>query len=108
MFTWQITVSLAMAGCAIACLLLICRAIHKLAKGILSIGAELQKMNAKLERIEAVSGDDTSLEAVEAAFSNFEKLKRIDKSQPQGVQREPAVPAGTARVAPPSIFSSYR
>ena len=108
MSTWQITVLLAMAGCAIGCLLMICGAIRKLAKGILSVGAELQKMNAKLERIEAVSGDDTSLEAVEAAFSNFEKLKRIDKTQPQGLHGEPVVPAGTAKVNPSSIFSSYR
>jgi len=82
--TWQITVVFVMAGCAIGCLLGICRAIEKLVKGIFSIGAELTKMNAKLERIEAINGDDTSLEAIEAAFSNFEKLKRIDVTKPLG------------------------
>ena len=82
MHTWQITVLFAMAGCAIGCFLGIYRAIEKLVKGILSIGVELTKMNAKLERIEAVNGDDTSLETLEAAFSNFEKLKRIDLTKP--------------------------
>ena len=38
-----------MAGCAIGCLLGICRAIEKLVKGISSIEAELTKMNTKLE-----------------------------------------------------------
>ncbi len=82
MSTWQITVLFVMAICAIGCLFGICRAIEKLAKGIHSLGAELTKVNAKLERIEAVSGDDTSLEAIETAFSNFEKLKRLDPTNP--------------------------
>ncbi len=82
MSTWQIIVSFAMAACAIGCLLGICRAIEKLLKGILSIKAELTKMNAKLERIEAIDGEDTSLEAIETAFSNFEKLKRFDSTKP--------------------------
>ena len=85
--TWQIIISFAMAACAIGCLLGICRAIEKLAKGIVSVGAEFKKMNAKLASIEAVSGDDPKrtkeqyepgLEDIEAAISNFEKLKRID------------------------------
>ena len=94
MFTWQITVLLAVAGCAIGCLLVGCllgiwRVTAKLTKGILSIGAELTKLNAKIERIEAVNrddpkkpmdryGPDPSFEDIEAAISNFEKLKRID------------------------------
>ena len=82
MSTWQIIVLFAMAGCAIGCLLGICRAIEKLAKGIFSIGAEITKMNAKLESIDAVNRDDISLEGVEAAISNFEKLKRIDSAKP--------------------------
>jgi len=53
-------------------------------KGVSSLKAELSKMSSKLERIEAVNGDDTSLEAMEAAFSNFEKLKRVDLTNPQG------------------------
>jgi hypothetical protein len=39
-------------------------------------------MNAKLESVEAVKGDDTELEAIEAAVSDFEKLKRIDLTRP--------------------------
>ena len=78
MSTWQIAVLFALAGCAIGCLLGIFRAIEKLVKGVLSVGAELTKINAKLESVEAVKGDDTSLEAIEAAVSGFEKLKRVD------------------------------
>ena len=84
MSIWQVIVIFAMAGLAIGCLLGICRALFKLARGISAMGAELTKMNSKLERIEAVNGDDTSLEAMEAAFSNFEKLKRVDLTNPQG------------------------
>jgi hypothetical protein len=82
MSIWQVIVLFAMAGFAIGCLFGICRAIGKLTKGISSIGAELTKMNSKLERIEAVNGDDTSLEAMEAAFSKFEKLKRVEIAKP--------------------------
>ncbi len=89
MFTWQITVLFAAAGCAVVCLLGICIAIGKLTKGLSSIGAELAKMNAKMEKVEAVDGDDLrksrdqhgpdpSFEDIEAAISSFEKLKRID------------------------------
>ncbi len=82
--TWQIIVLIAMAGCAIGCLLEICRAIDKLAKNVVSIGAELKKMSAKFEHVDTVSEDDTSLQAVEAAISKFEKLKRIDVTRRQG------------------------
>ncbi len=87
MSTWQIIVLLALAGCAVGCLIGICRAIEKLAKGVVSIGIQLTKMNSKLESIEAVNGDDPKksmdqyepgLEDIEAAISNFEKLKRVD------------------------------
>ncbi len=87
MFNWQIAVLFAVAACAIGCLLGICRAIGKLTKGILSVGAELTKLNEKIERIEAVSRDEPrapvdrfgpELEDIEAAISNFEKLKRVD------------------------------
>ena len=95
MSIWQISVLFAMAGCAIGCLLGIYKALEKLAKGILSIGAELTKMNAKLQSIEAVNREDpkkpmdesdseTSIEAIEAAISNFEKLKRIDLTKSEG------------------------
>jgi hypothetical protein len=93
MSTWQITVILGMAGCAVGCLFGVFIAVEKLAKGIFSIGAELTRMNAKLESVEAVNRDDLKeptdqyepgLEAIEAAISNFEKLKRIDLTKPQG------------------------
>ncbi len=85
MSTWQIPVLFAMAVCVIGCLLGILRAIEKLAKGISTIGAELAKTNAKLESIEvAKPTEDTSFEDIEAALSNFEKLKRIDLTHPQG------------------------
>ena len=97
MSIWQISVLFAMAGCAIGCLLGIYKALEKLAKGILSIGAELTKLNTKLQSIEAVSRDDskkpmdqsepdTSLEDLEAAIANFEKLKRVDLTKPIGQQ----------------------
>ncbi len=106
--TWQITLLFATAGCAIGCLVVICRAIQQAAKAILAVGAELKNMNTKLESIQAVGGDDTSLEAVEAALSNFEKLKRIDKTEPQKLPAQLSVPAATAKASPPSLFSSYR
>jgi hypothetical protein len=78
MSTWQISVLFAMAGCAIGCLIGICIAIERLVKGIVSIEAELTKMNSKLESVEATKGDEAELESIEAAVSGFEKLKRID------------------------------
>jgi|WetSurMetagenome_2_1015567.scaffolds.fasta_scaffold09364_2 hypothetical protein len=93
MSIWQITVFIGIAGCTIGCLLGIFRAIEKLAKSLFSIGAELTKINAKLESVEAVNSDDpkkpmdhyeSDLEAIETAISSFEKLKRIDLTTPQG------------------------
>ena len=95
MSNWQIIVLFAMAGGAICCLLGIIKAVDKLAKGIFSLGAEIAKMNAKLQSIEAVNRDDPKkpidqsepdilLEDLEAAISNFEKLKRIDLTTPVG------------------------
>jgi len=78
MSTWQVVVLFAMAGCAIGCLVGICRAIEKLAQGMLSLGTILTNLNSKLESIEPVKGDDAELEAIEAAVSGFEKLKRVD------------------------------
>jgi len=82
MSVYLLMVLFVLAVCAIGCLLGIFKAVEKLAKSIFSIGAELAKINAKLEKIEAINVDeqesDTSLEALEAAVSNFEKLKRID------------------------------
>ena len=82
MSIWQVIVIFSMAGCAIGCLLGIYRAICKLTKAVSSIGTELTKINSKLERIEAVNGEDTSLQAMEAAISSFEKLKRVEIAKP--------------------------
>jgi len=82
MSTWQIAVLFAMAGCAIGCLLGICRAVEKLVKSIFSLRTELTRMNAKLESVETIKGDDAELEAIEAAVSGFEKLKRVDVTRP--------------------------
>ena len=118
MSIWQITVLFALSACAICCLLGVYRAIEKLAKGILSVGAEIAKMNAKLESIEAVnrndlkkpmdrSESDTALEEIEAAISNFEKLKRIDLATPVGEQGKPDNSGENRKGKPASIFS-YR
>ena len=92
---WQVTVLLAMAGCAMGCLVGILRAIQSLAKDLFSVSVELKKLNVKLERVEAVSADDPersrnheasdleALEAIDAAISNFENLKRVDLTNPQ-------------------------
>ncbi len=94
MSIWLILILLAMAGCMIGCLYGIFRATEGLANGIFSVRTELVKMNAKLDRIEAVSGEDSqrsmgqqesdveAIEAIEAAISNFENLKRIDLTNP--------------------------
>ena len=91
MSTWQILVLFALAGCALGCLLAIYRAIDRLAKGLVSVGSELKRMNGKLESIEAVDKDEPKrpmdqvepeLEALEAAISQFEKLKRVDLANP--------------------------
>jgi hypothetical protein len=96
MFTWQIGVLFVMAAGTIGCLLGILRSIQKLTKSMFSIGAELTKINSKLESIETVGRDDAEkptdecepgLEALEAAISNFEKLKRIDLGVQQGNKR---------------------
>ena len=116
MLTWQITLLFVMAGCAICCLLGICIAIDKLARGIFSIGAEITKMNAKLESIEVVNRDDpkkpmdqsepdTSLEDLEAAISNLEKLERIDLTKLVGEQAE-GDSGGNRQGEPTTIFSN--
>jgi len=87
MVTWQAIVLFALAGCAIGCLLALRKAVERLSEGVFFIRTELTKLNSKLDAVEAVNRDhakgaieepDTSLEAIEAAISNFEKLKRID------------------------------
>jgi hypothetical protein len=94
--TWQLLIFIAMAGCMIGCLWRIFNAIERLTNCIDSVGIEFRKMNAKLERIEIAAGDDSqrpmdqqdfdaeAIDAIEAALSNFENLKRIDLTNPQG------------------------
>ena len=96
MYNWQIVVVFVMAACAIGCLWGIYGAVKKLATSMVSIGAELTKMNEKLEIVEVRDNPkkskdhgepDTSiegLEALEAAISSFERLKRIDSTKPEG------------------------
>jgi hypothetical protein len=94
MSTWHLAVLFAMAVGVIVCLLGIYRAVEQLAKGIFSLEAELKRMNAKLTSVETVNRDesgkpanesepDSALEALEAAISNFEKLKRVDLPKPE-------------------------
>ncbi len=87
MSTWQTIILLGMAGCALGCLFGIFKSIERLGEGIFGIRTELTKMNAKVESIEAANKagpeeptdkDEPDLADIEAAVSNFEKLKRID------------------------------
>jgi hypothetical protein len=91
MAIWQIIALFAMACFAIGCLLGICIAVSKLAKGIKAISGELAKLNEKLEGIEVANREDSTKQSgqssvdplfadLESALSNFEKLKRIDTS----------------------------
>lgn len=94
----QILILVAVITSMIGCLLGIIRAIERLTNGIISVRGELAKMNVKLERIEAISGEDPkkpkdrqesdmeAIEAIEAAISNFENLKRIDLAKPQEIK----------------------
>ncbi len=91
MSTWQIIVFLGTAGCAIGCLFGIFKSIEKIGQGVFGIRAELTKINAKMEGIEVVNNTgpekpmdqyEPSLADIEAAISNFEKLKRIDLTKP--------------------------
>ena len=74
--------------CAIGCLFRICRAIEKLSRGIFSIRRGLTELNTKLESMTTASREDSktpkdegepdiSLKTLEAAVSNFEKMKRL-------------------------------
>ncbi len=92
MAIWQIGIFVVIAAGIIAGLVEISKAVQKLGKGITAIEVELKRMNGKLETVEAVSKDspekpvdphDNDLEAIEAAISNFEKLKRVDLTQSQ-------------------------
>lgn len=83
MFTWQMIASFVLAVCAIGCLLGICSAIKRLSEGVFFIRTELTKINSKLESVEVANSrnlneSDESFEAIEAAISSFEKLKRVD------------------------------
>ena len=99
MYTWQIIVLFALTACAIVCLLAIRKAVERLTEAIFFVRTELTRINAKLVAVEAVNKDDShkpledpdpSLEAIETAISNFEKLKRIDSTESQpGRQPQP-------------------
>lgn len=89
MAIWQIIAVFAMASFTIGCLLGICIAVFKLAKGMKVISGELVKLNAKLEGIEVANREDSTKPSgqsgvdplfadLESAISNFEKLKRVD------------------------------
>jgi hypothetical protein len=83
MFTWQIIVSFVLAAGAIGCLLGICSAVKRLSEAVFFVRTELTKINSKLEAVEVagrrdINEPDESLEAIETAISNFEKLKRVD------------------------------
>jgi len=78
----------------IHCLWQIFKAIERLTEGISSVTSELVNMNTKLDGVESVTGDESpkpesqptsdidAIEAIEAAISNFENLKRIDSANP--------------------------
>jgi hypothetical protein len=82
MATWQMIILLAITGCTIGCLIGIYKAVERMSKAVFTVGAELKKMNAKLERIEAVSKDDAARpvtaygvdDSIEAALRNLDKL----------------------------------
>lgn len=91
MSIWHVAALLAAIG-AIASLVFIYRAIDRLAQSVSSVCSQLTKINAKLESVQAVSGEedkklsapvepDLSFEAIETALANFEKLKRIDLTE---------------------------
>lgn len=95
MSIWYTLILVALASCMIHCLWQIFKAIEKLTEGISTVSSELVKMNSKLDGVESVSGEESSksmsqqdtdvdaIEAIEAAISNFENLKRIDSENPQ-------------------------
>jgi hypothetical protein len=82
MATWQMIILLAVTGCTIGSLIGIYKAVERLSKAVFTIGAELKKMNGKLERVEAASKDDAARPAnpygiddsIEAALRNLDKL----------------------------------
>ena len=87
MAIWQMLILIALAGGIMVCLIKIGLAVENLARAISPIGAEIKRMNSKLESVEAVGKendqkpavqDKPDFDAIEAAISNFEKLKRID------------------------------
>jgi len=87
METWQVIALFALTAGAIGCLLGIRKAVERLTEALYFVRTELTRINAKLVTVEAANKEDantrveepdTSLEAIETAISNFEKLKRVD------------------------------
>lgn len=95
MSIWYVLIIVALASCMIHCLWQIIKAIERLTEGVSTISSELVKMNSKLDGVESITGDEPpksanqpesdvdAIEAIEAAISNFENLKRIDSENPQ-------------------------
>lgn len=82
MSNWQMIILFAITGFTIGSLIAIYRAVERLSKAVFTIGAELKKINSKLERIEIVSRDDAARagavygidDSIEAALRNLDKL----------------------------------
>ena len=95
MSIWYVLIFAVLASCMIHCLWQIFKAIEKLTEGISTVSSELVRMNSKLDGVESVTGEESpksvikqdsdveAIEAIEAAISNFENLKKIDLASPQ-------------------------
>ncbi len=94
MSVWYVLIIVALASCMIHCLWQIFKAIERLTEGLSTVSSELVKMNSKLDGVESVTGEESlksmsqpdndtdAIEAIEAAISNFENLKRMDSENP--------------------------
>jgi len=95
MSIWYVLIIVALASCMIHCLWQISRAIERLTEGLSTVSSELVNMNLKLDGVESITGEESAkstsppdndvdpIQAIEAAISNFENLKRIDSKTPQ-------------------------
>lgn len=95
MSIWYVLIIVALASCVIHCLWQISKAIERLTESLATVSSELVNMNLKLEGVESITGEGPAksasppdndvdpIEAIEAAISNFENLKRIDSKNPQ-------------------------
>jgi hypothetical protein len=95
MSIWYVLIIVALASCVIHCLWQISKAIDRLTDGLSTVTSELVNINLKLEGVEPATGEEPDksaippdndvdpIDAIEAAISNFENLKRIDSKNPQ-------------------------